>query len=178
MSARTFGVDMTSRLETYRSAENAAYEAYRSAERPARTAYDAIQAPAWRAVVPLWEAALESELGSPEHRAFDEAHAAYEAVRGPAWEIFHAARESAWKVYEQRRGEAWRAVFADATDPLVMWIGQNAESRPDEAMVVLDALPATLADLDEIARREDWCQTWDSFRADAIADGVIEEESE
>jgi hypothetical protein len=62
----------------------------------------------------------------------------------------------------------------ESNDPLVKWIAENAEEYHAQARVVLRALPATLHELDAIARDHDWCYVWGQFRDRAIADGAVD----
>jgi len=62
-------------------------------------------------------------------------------------------------------------------DPLVSWIAKNAKSHAEEASMVLALLPASMAELDALALREDWCGTWEWFKDKARAAGVLPAET-
>ena len=88
--------------------------------------------------------------------------ALYEATERPAWEVYKATERTAWEVYEATRRTAWEQLLRDvADDPLAAWIVEHAmPTYPDQAIVVLKALPATLDQLDQLAEDNDWCDTW------------------
>lgn len=92
--------------------------------------------------------------GRKEHQAFNSAE-------GQAYDVRSAAFTAAWDALK------------GSGDPLVKWIAENCEGYSSEALIILQALPATPDELDEIAERQDWCSTWNSFREEAIAAGVM-----
>lgn len=77
----------------------------------------------------------------------------------------YAARNSA-------KGDAWKALKG-AADPLVRWIAENCEDYRYEATHVLRALPASMDELDALAREKGWCGAWDDFRRRAERAGVL-----
>jgi len=99
------------------------------------------------------------------------AREAYDAVERPAWETYDAVERSAWEAYDAVRRSAWEALACG--DLLVDWIIENASVHKVEAIEVLGALPATLAELDALAEAAEWCEKWDALRAAAICAGVI-----
>jgi len=86
--------------------------------------------------------------------------AAYDAARRPAWEAYDAVERPAWEALA-------------CGDLLVDWIIENASVHKVEAIEVLGALPATLAELDALAEAAEWRKKWGALRAAAIRDGVI-----
>lgn len=67
-----------------------------------------------------------------------------------------------------------RAVFAHITDPLARFIIDTCLSEyPEQAARILEALPAELPALRQIAREADWCGTFDRYVAEAVKAGVI-----
>jgi len=103
------------------------------------------------------------------------AWATYEAACDSAWATYEAVRDSARATYEAVRAPAW-ATLLDAvqSDPLAAWIVEHAmPDHHDEALTVLRALPATLVQLDDLADRHGWCDSWaDQVTAARVA-GVI-----
>ncbi|MFE5847727.1 hypothetical protein ACFQ7N_39515 [Streptomyces niveus] len=61
----------------------------------------------------------------------------------------------------------------EAQDPLVRWIARNADGWPTECDTVLRALPATLGELDTLAKESGWCGVWAELRDRAIDAGVV-----
>lgn len=76
------------------------------------------------------------------------------------------------KTLREAGKDAWDALTA-STNPLVRWIAENCWDYHWDALEILEALPATMAELDAIALQQGWCDTWDCFRADARAAGVL-----
>ncbi|MCQ8836093.1 hypothetical protein [Streptomyces malaysiensis] len=70
------------------------------------------------------------------------------------------------------QADAWSALKASG-DPLVRWIAENCADYPVEARCVLSALPATVAELDDLAGKMDWCHVWNDFRQQALDAGVM-----
>jgi FAD/FMN-containing dehydrogenase len=151
-----YGVDMTERLDAYKAVQGPAWDAYKAVERSAWDAYEAVQRPAWEACV-----------AAAQCTALD----AYEAVERSTWATYQAARRPAWDAYKAVERQAWESLACG--DPLVDWIISNATAHNVEAVQLLCALPATLADLDDLARDKRWCPEWDDLRDKAISDGVI-----
>lgn len=60
-------------------------------------------------------------------------------------------------------------------DPLVQWlVNSPALTRfPSHARTLLKALPATVEELDEMARRNDWCEVWEDYRDEMQQAGVL-----
>lgn len=89
----------------------------------------------------------------------------------------HAVREGRRLIedhYIAAAEAAWSALKA-SSDPLVKWIAENCGDYRSEAATVLEALPATPEELDDLAGEEEWCETWDSFRNRATDAGVLPE---
>lgn len=86
-----------------------------------------------------------------------------------------AAADQAHADYDAAHRAAW-AALKESSDPLVAWIGVNADQWPSEATTALRHLtPETdLAYLDELADAHGWCRVWDSLRRRMVADGVIQ----
>jgi hypothetical protein len=89
-----------------------------------------------------------------------------------ATETGHTEPSLAWDQLSADRAAAWDALQASA-DPLIRWIAENARAFPDEARVVLGALPASAAELDRIAEWHGWCESWTGLREAAEAAGVL-----
>lgn len=68
--------------------------------------------------------------------------------------------------------DAWQALKT-AADPLVRWIAENCEDYRFEAASVLRALPASMDELDALARENGWCGMWGGFRRQAEQAGVL-----
>jgi hypothetical protein len=150
-----YGVDMTDRLA-----------AYNAVERQAREAYDAVRRPAWEVCD-----AIERQARGAYDAIERQAWGAYDAVRRQARGAYDAIERQAWEAYDAVRRPAWGALTCG--DPLVDWIIEHASGYEIEAIAVLSALPATLAELDALAENAGWCGTWDALRDTAIRDGVI-----
>lgn len=87
-------------------------------------------------------------------------------------QAFREAQDAAYDARSVAFDTAWGALKRSG-DPLVKWIAENAEDYIGEALIVLQTLPATLDELDELAERQDWCGTWTSLRERAIEAGVM-----
>lgn len=78
----------------------------------------------------------------------------------------HAARELGV--------EAAHKALAKTKDPLVMWMVKHVFPYHREyGEVILQTYPAPLAELDQIADNNGWCNVWDSYRSRALAAGVL-----
>jgi len=75
---------------------------------------------------------------------------------------------------EHRRdaATAWEALAA-STDPLVRWIVEHCKGYMYEAQMILEALPAPMDELEDIARSEGWCYVWERYVSDARIAGVL-----
>jgi hypothetical protein len=73
------------------------------------------------------------------------------------------------------RQKAWLEL-GKSENKLVAWIAKNCSEYRDEAQKVLERLPATLGELDELASHHGWCETWDVLKKEALNAGVIEYE--
>lgn len=69
-------------------------------------------------------------------------------------------REAASEKLAAAKKTAWQNL-STSTDPVVAWIGKNVQVyHREEAKQVLKLLPLTLVQLDELARREEWCEAY------------------
>lgn len=80
-------------------------------------------------------------------------------------------------IFEAALSAALHALRA-SSDPLVAWIAANCVNYVDEAAQVLIALPASMDDLDTMARDMGWCGVWQQFREEAEEAGVLPAEPE
>lgn len=64
--------------------------------------------------------------------------------------------------------------LGNSSDKLVRFIGTNCWDYHNSASKVLRELPTSFERLQSIAAEEDWCETFDHFVEQAIAEGVIE----
>ncbi len=71
---------------------------------------------------------------------------------------------------------AWRELQG-SQDPLVLWIAEHCERYVDEALMVVRLLPAPMTELDALALREGWCETWDALKRKAGRAGVLPAQS-
>lgn len=78
---------------------------------------------------------------------------------------------------EVSEGVAWDALKA-STDPLVRWIAENVDEYKRHATKILEALPASMAELDKIADAHNWCGDWEFFKAAAEKAGVLPVDAE
>jgi hypothetical protein len=85
------------------------------------------------------------------------------AAEGPIDEAHEAAVDAAW--------DALKA----SSDPLVSWIAANGRTHAYEAVIVLKALPASMAELNDLAQRSGWCGAWVRYRSAAEEAGVLPE---
>lgn len=76
--------------------------------------------------------------------------------------------------YGRAADAAWNELAA-STDPLVRWIAENCREYAEEAQIVLEALPASMDELDGIARGEGWCDVWRRFVRKAREADVLPE---
>lgn len=67
-----------------------------------------------------------------------------------------------------------RQVLKTSSDPLVAFVaGAPLADYPDHARKILEALPATMEELEAIARQGDWCSEWSKFVDAAAEAGVL-----
>lgn len=85
---------------------------------------------------------------------------------------FHREMDEAHAKSRVTVNEAWNGI-KQASDPLARWIAENCKDYQGEALIILKALPATLAELDELADDQDFCNIWDQFRGRAQEAGVL-----
>lgn len=106
---------------------------------------------------------------------FDKAHAAYTGRNYSEFKEFDAESRRSRSAYECAFTAAWNALVA-SDDPIVRFIASECRDYTDEAITVLEALPATLEQLNALAREHDWCDRWDHFLDRARETGVFGEE--
>ena len=104
--SKTYGVDMTRRIEAYYSALRSAREVRNSAERSARTAMFAAERSARETCEPAGDV-----------------RAAYDSAVHSAWEVFTAAAYSAWGALA-------------CGDPLIDWIIANSACEIDALTIL------------------------------------------
>lgn len=80
--------------------------------------------------------------------------------------------EPAYAALGRDRPAAWDALEA-SSDPLVRWIARYYRDYLHEARMVLEALPASMAELDQIASDRGWCGDWARARRSAETAGVL-----
>jgi hypothetical protein len=140
-------------------------EAYNAAETALNKAHEEWSA-AYRAAL---EVAKDNDL-QPGYCcwdcAFEESAMAQLLNRRPN---LYDARDSA-------QSDAWEALKGSA-DPLVRWIAENCGDYHCEATHVLRALPASMDELDALARMKGWCGMWKEFRRRAEQAGVLPDAS-
>lgn len=110
--------------------------------------------------------------------------AAYDAARDSGirhtWDGSACARCEAEapfrQAYSDARDAAWETLKG-STEPLVRWIAENCSNCQSEALAVLQALPASMDELNEIAIEQEWCEVWTDFVRLADAAGVLPAES-
>lgn len=99
--------------------------------------------------------------------ATEKAREAYDAAR-IEWERAH--------VTSQGQQSEQIAILRNSSDPLVAWIGRHAAvNYPEHSRIILEALPATLEQLEKVAAEHDWCSDWDRYLQRAVSAGVIKE---
>lgn len=121
------------------------------------------------------------DVACAEYRkAFEAACAEYRKAPSsadnlPAWNAYRAVRREALARRAETCTAAWKAMADGCNDPLVKWIIARCFDFDYEAGQVLQILPATLAAIDDLATREDWCSEyyWDGFRREAVEAGVL-----
>lgn len=92
------------------------------------------------------------------------------------YSAFLAAAKTLRKERAAKESEAWAKLSETYSTPLGVWVVEHCESRPFEALMVLSVLPATLAELDQVAKDFHWnCDAWEAYRALAIKAGVVSE---
>lgn len=111
--------------------------------------------------------------GNEEWRAAEEkindSYEAYCEERRTQREVQRGIRES-----RNRQIEAAREALKASDDKLVAFIaGRPMDEYLDHAMIILEALPATREQLEELARANDWCGEWDKFVRMADRAGVL-----
>jgi len=93
-------------------------------------------------------------------------------AREIGYDEMRTSQDAEQRIWQVATNEAWNALKA-CSDPLVSWIVDNCKDHQSQATAVLEALPATVEELDRLAEDENWCQIWDNFRARAAEDGAI-----
>lgn len=110
-------------------------------------------------------------------QACDSAH----AYRSPEWydarEKIRGDDDEIHRRYNETHQTLWTTHVTNSTHPLMRWIGANVShdyrGQAEQIMAVLTPT-ATVSDFDEVARRGDWCYTWNEYRSRAIAADVID----
>lgn len=129
---------------------------------------------AMKAATERYESTNATLLGGAEHTSspFAAGCPACKAVAETADErtVADTARRSAEE-------GAWDALEA-SSDPLVRWIGKNCVGYAAAAQTVLEALPASMAELDAIAEQRGWCEEYAEFRERAAHAGVLPKDAE
>lgn len=83
------------------------------------------------------------------------------------------ATNPVYAAYEAAVDVARDALAASTTDPLIRWIAEHVRDYEREARIVLEALPASMAELDQLANDKGWCGDWERLRRTARAAGVL-----
>ena len=117
--------------------------------------------------------ALESALAEYD-KICDSALVEYDKIRNSAWSEYNKICDSALVEREKIRDSAWLDIRNKVDDSLASWIIDNCLGYRDEALRVLSLPPATLSELDEFAKANDWCLTWQEFRKEAFMDFIKE----
>lgn len=125
-----------------------------------------------------WDAYYAQDPSRGVHHLADGSCPGCEWMNSGANQKAMAARFAALDAAADTRNAARRAARADlasaTADPLVRWIAQNAlRGYPDEAELVLRALPASMGELDALAADEGWCEAWDEYKDLAAEAGVL-----
>jgi hypothetical protein len=112
------------------------------------------------------------------HNDWAKAREQYAAQRddwGNRPEAYYAAHDRVNEARRIAKQEAAR-LLEGAQDPLAAWIVKNTlNGHREHSMRILKALPASLDDLNRIAREHGWCAEWARYRGRAIADGALPE---
>lgn len=67
---------------------------------------------------------------------------------------------------------AWDSL-KESRNPLVRWIAETCDEYKPYAQAVLEMFPASMDELNELARRHGWCPEWDRFKRMAERAGVL-----
>ena len=93
----------------------------------------------------------------------------------PLRATYKAGKAPLLATYQEGVDSLWARLGADVTgDKLAEWIVANCSSRKEGALIVLAALPATLEELDTLAKANHWCEVWDKLKEKALKAGVVE----
>lgn len=88
-------------------------------------------------------------------------------------ETYYERRDAYFEQMRKARDAAWNKLSSTTTDALVRFIAGNCREYINESMRVMQRLPLTLDELQNLADDEDWCGTWDDFLDTAIKAGVV-----
>lgn len=86
---------------------------------------------------------------------------------------YNGKRDASYDALRIAINEAWNKLGQTTTDPLVRFIVAECKEYQNRAVQVLEILPATVEQLDELAEGQDWCLIWNQFRDKAIDAGVM-----
>lgn len=79
-------------------------------------------------------------------------------------------------VRNDAQAAAWES-FRASQDSLVRWIAENCEDYRSDAQLILEVLPASMAELNQIAATNEWCGVWEAFVSEAREAGVLPAEA-
>lgn len=110
-------------------------------------------------------------------RAHEAAHS--EAFSG-SWTPELGRAQEAWYVKNKEIGNAFRvakntawAKLSQSENPLVRFIEEHAKNHQADARKILEALPASLEELEQIADNEGFCDVFGQLRDAAVDAGVV-----
>jgi hypothetical protein len=102
-----------------------------------------------------------------ERRTSDEAMNVYRAAH-TTWLDADKQRYSHFETLSKKLAE-------ETEDKLVKYIAEKwLDEYHEQAVLILEALPASLTELDKIAKDQGWCSAWGDAVDDAAEAGVIE----
>jgi hypothetical protein len=140
-------------------------------------AYDAAET-AFNKAHDEWSAAYRAALEVAKDNGLQLGNCCWDCAYGESVvaQSLNDYRHNLFDTRDRAQSDAWKALKGSA-DPLARWIAENCEDYRYEATHVLRALPASMDELDALARENGWCGAWDDLRRRAEQAGVLPDAS-
>lgn len=107
----------------------------------------------------------------------DDKQPPYSYVSGseyPAWATQYHEEARKWNAkLNKAHHERCEKLRTETTDPMIPWMIDNLGDYTSYMDDVLQILPATIDQIEELANANNWCGEFDTFLGQAIATGVV-----